>query len=76
MAFSDVKMGTETHVQANAVGGEHGSPEIAGANHTGRDGTVAVNGRAVTTIDELEATKRGRFAFYKSRNFYVVLILG
>lgn len=76
MAFSDVKMGTETHVQANTVGREYGSPEIAGANHTGRDGTGAVNGRAVTTIEELEATKRGRFAFYKSRNFYVVLILG
>ena len=76
MAFSDVKMGTETHIQADAVRREHGSPEIAGANHTGRDGTITVNGRAVTTVEELEANKRGRFAFYKSRNFYVVLILG
>jgi len=76
MAFSDVNMGTETHIQANAVEREHGSSDVAGASHTGKDGTIAINGRAVTTIEELEAAKRGRFAFFKSRNFFVVLILG
>ena len=76
MAFSDAKLGTETHIQANPVERDYGSPDIVGPSGVRRDGIIDVNGRAVTTIEELEASKKGRFAFFKSRNFYVVLVLG
>jgi len=76
MVFSDQKLGTETYIQANPPEREHGAPEIVGADGVRTDGIVDLNGRAVTTIEELEAAKKGRFAFFKSRNFYVVLVLG
>ena len=76
MAFSDAKLGTETQIEANALDRDHGSPEFVGADGLRTDGIIDLNGRAVTTIEELEAAKRGRFAFFKSRNFYVVLVLG
>ncbi|KAI4144306.1 MAG: hypothetical protein L6R39_004240 [Caloplaca ligustica] len=49
----------------------HGAPEIVGTN----DDLNATNS-AVTTVDELEARKQGRFAYFKTRDFYLVLILG
>lgn len=30
----------------------------------------------VTTVDELQASKKGRFAYFKTRDFYIVLVLG
>lgn len=31
---------------------------------------------AVTTVEELQATKKGWFAYFKTRDFYIVLALG
>ena len=49
----------------------HGNPEITDI----KDDTNDPDG-AVTTIDELEASKKGRFAYFKTRDFYIVLVLG
>lgn len=49
----------------------HGAPEVVVIN----DDASAPEG-AVTTIDELEASTRGRFAYFKTREFYIVLVLG
>lgn len=49
----------------------HGAPEVVGTN----DDANAPEG-ATTSVDELEATKKGRFAYFKTRDFYIVLVLG
>ncbi|KAL8659229.1 MAG: hypothetical protein Q9202_007224 [Teloschistes flavicans] len=48
----------------------HGSPQTIGTegNESGEP--------IVTTVDELEASKEGRFAYFKTRDFYIVLVLG
>ncbi|KAL8857606.1 MAG: hypothetical protein Q9178_005771 [Gyalolechia marmorata] len=45
----------------------HGAPEV-----TGVDEDTA----AVTTVEEVEASKKGWFAYFKTRDFYIVLVLG
>ena len=45
----------------------HGAPEV-----TGVDEDTA----AVTTVEVLEASKKGWFAYFKTRDFYIVLVLG
>ncbi|KAL8905835.1 MAG: hypothetical protein Q9171_006519 [Xanthocarpia ochracea] len=45
----------------------HGAPEV-----TGIDEDTA----AVTTVEEVEASKKGWFAYFKTRDFYIVLVLG
>ncbi|KAL9601562.1 MAG: hypothetical protein Q9219_002396 [cf. Caloplaca sp. 3 TL-2023] len=49
----------------------HGTPEIV-ANKDNIQGDA----EGVVTVDELEASKKGRFAYFKTRDFYIVLILG
>lgn len=45
----------------------HGAPEFIGVNsQTG----------ATTTIDEIEESKKGWFAYFGTRNFWIVLVLG
>ena len=45
----------------------HGDPEIVD------DGDAPAPGIAIA---ELETSKRGRFAYFKTKQFYIVLILG
>ncbi|KAL8691547.1 MAG: hypothetical protein Q9224_004154, partial [Gallowayella concinna] len=45
----------------------HGVPEVTGINE---------DAAAVTTIEEVEASKKGWFAYFKTRDFYIVLLLG
>ncbi|KAI4186155.1 MAG: hypothetical protein LQ348_004269 [Seirophora lacunosa] len=66
---------------------EHYAPEPLSPSHGGKSThrapeVVAINDEAsaqedaVTTVDQLEASKKGRFAYFKTRNFYIVLVLG
>ncbi len=49
----------------------HGTPEVV------RDiGNTNFPEAAVTSVDELEASKKGRFAYFKTKEFYIVLVLG
>lgn len=48
----------------------HGSPQTIGTEGNGSGEPI------VTTVDELEASKKGRFAYFKTRDFYIVLVLG
>ena len=50
---------------------KHGPPEIIGIH----DG-VAGHTEGVTTVEEIEESKKGWFAYFKTRNFYIVLITG
>ncbi len=51
--------------------GEHAAPHLVGANGG------SVGGReAPTSVEEIEATEKGWFAYFRTRNFYVVLVLG
>ncbi|KAI4237812.1 MAG: hypothetical protein L6R40_005837 [Gallowayella cf. fulva] len=45
----------------------HAAPELAGLHD---DAT------ATTTVEEVEASKKGWFAYFKTRDFYIVLLLG
>ena len=45
----------------------HGAPEVAGGN--GIDG-------AGPSVEEIDNSRRGWFAYFKTRDFYIVLILG
>ncbi|KAL8716441.1 MAG: hypothetical protein Q9220_000348 [cf. Caloplaca sp. 1 TL-2023] len=49
----------------------HGDPQVVRA----ADGTIAGED-TVTTVDELEASKKGWFAYLTTRDFYIVLVLG
>ncbi|MCJ1465522.1 hypothetical protein MMC07_004140 [Pseudocyphellaria aurata] len=51
---------------------QHAAPEPAGTE--GHDG--ALPSEEATTVDEIEEKKKGRFAYLKTRNFYIVLGLG
>lgn len=51
---------------------QHATPDLVGTN--GQDG--ALPSEEATTVDEIEERKKGRFAYLKSRNFYIVLGLG
>ena len=48
----------------------HAVPEVIGTG----DGTES--GRAGQNADEIQASNRGYFAYFKTRNFYLVLLLG
>ncbi|KAL8971203.1 MAG: hypothetical protein Q9197_003399 [Variospora fuerteventurae] len=57
-------------------------PSQDGKSAHGASEVVAINEQAnapedaVTTVDELEASKKGRFAYFKTKDFYIVLVLG
>ena len=57
---------------------DHSAPEVVGAPMGNKVEEVAVNDHEVTASEEeIEATnKGGRFAYFRTRNFYVVLVLG
>ncbi|KAL8770559.1 MAG: hypothetical protein Q9209_003815 [Squamulea sp. 1 TL-2023] len=52
---------------SSSVRPAHAPPEVTGTN----DETTAV-----TTVEEVEASKKGWFAYFKTREFYIVLVLG
>ena len=47
----------------------HGAPELIGVNEGSQTG-------AITTIDEIEESNKGWFAYFGTRNFWIVLVLG
>lgn len=51
----------------------HGSPELFDIDNGNSNGSVHVGGR---TIEEFEESKRGWFAYFKTKDFYIVLMLG
>ncbi|KAI4197783.1 MAG: hypothetical protein LQ350_005688 [Teloschistes chrysophthalmus] len=48
----------------------HDSPKITATDGNGSGEPI------VTTADELEASQKGRFAYFKTKDFYIVLVLG
>ncbi|KAL8827667.1 MAG: hypothetical protein Q9170_006925, partial [Blastenia crenularia] len=78
MATNDGKGGVTEHYAPALAGQEvvsskpfHGAPEIVDA----KDGTNGSE-EAVTTVEQIEESKKGRFAYFKTRDFYIVLVLG
>ena len=57
---------------------DHSAPEVVGAPMGNKVEEVAVNDHEVAAVEEeIEASnKGGRFAYFRTRNFYVVLVLG
>ncbi|KAI4282496.1 MAG: hypothetical protein L6R38_002888 [Xanthoria sp. 2 TBL-2021] len=58
--------GTDSDKSSGVVSA-HGAPEVTGINE---------DTAAVTTVEEVQATKKGWFAYFKTRDFYIVLVLG
>ena len=56
-----------TGAYANA----HAAPEFI----HGKDGQE-VDAEPPRTVDEIQESKQGRFAYFKTKDFYVVLVLG
>ncbi len=55
--------------QSSSSSPAHGAPEAIGLNNANGYG----HGR---TVAEIEQSKRGWFAYLKTKNFYIVLVLG
>ncbi|MCJ1473941.1 hypothetical protein MMC13_002597 [Lambiella insularis] len=51
--------------------GPHGAPKVVGNNEI-----PAYGGVPVAAIAEVETRKKGRFAYFKTKDFYIVLVLG
>lgn len=49
----------------------HGAPEVTGVKD---DASPADN--IVASVEDIEASRRGWFAYVKTRDFYIVLLLG
>lgn len=49
----------------------HGTPQITRGNNGASDGEGIV-----TPLDEIEERHQGWFAYFKTRDFYIVLVLG
>lgn len=86
MATQDGKGGAAEHYAPAVVATRPASPPSppsqGGKSAHGASEVVAINEQAnapedaVTTVDELEASKKGRFAYFKTKDFYIVLVLG
>ncbi len=53
----------------------HSAPEVIGPSGDEEDGK-RVAGETTTTVDEIEDGKGGWFAYLRTRNFWIVLLLG
>lgn len=70
------------HNNASADGGKdlsstqsqqvHGAPSLTGPDNNAN--TAWSEG--VRTVEEIEDGQKGRFAYFQTRNFYIVLVLG
>lgn len=49
----------------------HGAPELVGAN-----GNADGDEGGLTAVDAIDESKGGRFAYVRTRDFYIVLLLG
>lgn len=73
----DSKSGVTEHYVARPAGNEsdkssgaastHGAPEVTGINQ---------DTATMPTVEEVQASKKGWFAYFKTRDFYIVLVLG
>lgn len=50
----------------------HGAPELTGPDNNAN--TACSEG--VRTVEEIEDREKGSFAYFKTRNLYIVLVLG
>ena len=48
---------------------DHGTPGLTGVSDD-------LHGAAGTTVDEIEESRKGWFAYFTTRNFWIVLVLG
>ena len=53
-------------------GTQHGVAELVGSN----DGSDSGSGDGERHVDEIVESKKGRFAYFKTKEFYIVLFLG
>ncbi|KAL8782101.1 MAG: hypothetical protein Q9213_005712 [Squamulea squamosa] len=77
MGGHDGKSGATEHCAPPTAGNDsptlsgirpaHAPPEVTGTNE---------ETAAVTTVEDVEASKKGWFAYFKTREFYIVLVLG
>ncbi|MCJ1362047.1 hypothetical protein MMC16_001149 [Acarospora aff. strigata] len=56
-------------LQSSSLSPAHGAPEVVG-------GTNGHGFGHERTVDEIEASKTGWFAYFKTKDFYIVLVLG
>lgn len=49
---------------------QHGAPELISVTNDGG------YGQPERTVDDIEGRKRGWFAYFKTKDFYIVLVLG
>ncbi len=52
--------------KSSGAASTHGAPEVTGINQD----------TAPVTVEEVQASKDGWFAYFKTREFYIVLLLG
>ena len=56
--------------QSSGPSAGHGAPELIGVTNAGG------YGQPERTVEEIEGSKRGWFAYFKTKDFYIVLVLG
>lgn len=61
----------------------HGTPETIGVGGYGQPESTGVSNAGgygqperTRTVEEIEESKRGWFAYFKTKDFYIVLVLG
>lgn len=73
---SDVQKSTVTEINESSSR-TSSTPEPAASERVGTKGNnTVISSEDATAVDEIEESKKGRFAYFKTRNFYIVLVLG
>ena len=52
---------------------QHAASELGSGNENNE---VTTHDHGVTAVDEVEEQHQGRFAYFRTKNFYIVLVLG
>ncbi len=58
------------HLPLSSISPVHAAPEVIGISDEAERESAGGN------VDEIQASKRGWFAYFKTRDFYIVLLLG
>lgn len=59
-------------VHSSGLSPVHGAPELTGVSNASGYGQP----ERTRTVEEIEGRKRGWFAYFKTKDFYIVLVLG
>ena len=62
--------GDANALQSSGPSPVHAAPELIGVTNTRGDG------QPERTVEEVEGSKTGWFAYFKTKDFYLVLVLG